>query len=92
MGCFAAGMGISTMLACMVGEKIAYGCSGIKTAMASNGLGSMPIMLAGNEEQKKKYLTRYSKKIRAEKEQDSVSTNFLNELTQPREVASKKMS
>ncbi len=42
----------------MVAEKIAYGCSGILTAMEANGLGSMPIMLAGNEEQKKKYLTR----------------------------------
>jgi len=28
------------------------------TAIEANGLGSMPIMIAGNEEQKKKYLTR----------------------------------
>ncbi len=51
-------MGLSTLEGCMVAEKIAYGCSGILTAMEANGLGSMPIMLAGNEEQKKKYLTR----------------------------------
>ncbi len=42
----------------MVAEKISYGCSGIGTALEANGLGSMPIMLAGNEEQKNKYLTR----------------------------------
>ena len=28
------------------------------TAIEANGLGSMPIMIAGNHEQKKKYLTR----------------------------------
>jgi len=33
-------------------------CTGIMTAIEANGLGSMPIMIAGNEEQKKKYLTR----------------------------------
>lgn len=52
------GLGLGTLDACMVAEKISYGCSGIGTALEANGLGSMPIMLAGNEEQKKKYLTR----------------------------------
>ena len=37
---------------------MAYGCTGIMTAIEANGLGSMPIMIAGNHEQKKKYLTR----------------------------------
>lgn len=52
------GIGIGTLEGCMVAEKFAYGCSGIGTALEANGLGSMPIMLAGNEEQKKKYLGR----------------------------------
>ena len=39
-------------------EKIAYGCTGILTAVEANGLGPMPIIIAGNEEQKKKYLGR----------------------------------
>merc|ERR1712012_1129422 len=52
------GMGLSTTLGCVVAEKMAYGCTGILLAIEANGLGSMPIMLAGNEEQKKKYLTR----------------------------------
>ena len=51
-------MGLSTTLGCVVAEKMAYGCTGILLAIEANGLGSMPIMLAGNEEQKKKYLTR----------------------------------
>lgn len=42
----------------MLAERISYGCTGIGTALEANGLGSMPIMIAGNEEQKKKYLTR----------------------------------
>ncbi|TRY79995.1 hypothetical protein TCAL_12103 [Tigriopus californicus] len=52
------GMGLGTLDGCLVTEKISYGCTGIGTALEANGLGSMPIMLAGNEEQKKKYLTR----------------------------------
>merc|ERR1712200_327863 len=35
-----------------------YGGTGIMTAIEANGLGSMPVMIAGNPEQKKKYLGR----------------------------------
>lgn len=52
------GMGLGTLDGCLITEKISYGCTGIMTALEANGLGSMPIMIAGNEEQKKKYLTR----------------------------------
>ena len=50
-------MGLGVLDGCMVAERIGYGCTGIGTAIEANGLGSMPIMLAGNEEQKKKYLS-----------------------------------
>ena len=43
---------------CLITEKMAYGCTGIMTAIEANGLGSMPVMIAGNHEQKKKYLGR----------------------------------
>merc|ERR550534_2751280 len=33
---------------------MAYGCTGIMTAIEANGLGSMPVMIAGNHEQEKK--------------------------------------
>jgi len=52
------GMGLGTMDGCLITEKMAYGCTGIMTAIEANGLGSMPVMIAGNEEQKKKYLGR----------------------------------
>merc|ERR1712141_286750 len=42
------GMGLGTL----------DGCTGIMTAIEANGLGSMPVMIAGNHEQKKKYLGR----------------------------------
>ena len=50
------GMGLGTLDGCLMTEKMAYGCTGIMTAIEANGLGSMPIMIAGNPEQKKKYL------------------------------------
>jgi len=50
------GMGLGTLDGCLMTEKMAYGCTGIMTAIEANGLGSMPIMIAGNEQQKKKYL------------------------------------
>ncbi len=52
------GMGLGTLDGCLITEKIAYGCTGIMTALEANGLGAMPIIIAGNEDQKKKYLGR----------------------------------
>merc|ERR1711974_377780 len=52
------GMGLGTLDGCLITEKMAYGCTGIMTAIEANGLGSMPVMIAGNHEQKKKYLGR----------------------------------
>ncbi|KAI3385049.1 hypothetical protein SNEBB_005697 [Seison nebaliae] len=52
------GMGLSVLDGVLIGEEIAYGCTGIGTALEANGLGCAPVMLAGSEEQKKKYLGR----------------------------------
>lgn len=41
---------------CLVGEEFAYACSGIGTAMMANELGQAPILMSGNDAQKKKYL------------------------------------
>ena len=43
---------------CLVLEEISYGCTGINTTMAGNMLGAMPLILAGTDEQKKKYFGR----------------------------------
>ena len=51
------GLGIGTFNAAMMVEKLAYGCCGIVQPIDANNLGAMPILLAGNHEQKKKYLS-----------------------------------
>src|SRR5919204_838915 len=41
----------------IIGEELCWGCSGIGTAIAANGLGHGPVIIAGTEEQKQKWLT-----------------------------------
>ena len=53
------GLGLGCTEGCMINEEIAYGCSGIGTALEANSLGSMPVIIAGNEQQKMKYLGRF---------------------------------
>ena len=50
------GAGVGELEDTMVVEELAYGCSGIQTSMTANTLAATPIILAGSEEQKKKYL------------------------------------
>lgn len=50
------GGGLGLFEGCMVGEEIAYACTGIATAIMSNELGQAPVILFGTEAQKKKYL------------------------------------
>lgn len=52
------GAGLSILSSSLVSESLAYGCTGIQTAIEANGLASAPVILAGTEEQKKKYLGR----------------------------------
>lgn len=52
------GMGSGVFDGCMIAEELAYGCTGIMTAMEGSGLGQMPVIIAGNKEQQKKYLGR----------------------------------
>lgn len=51
------GVGASVLEECIVGEELAYGCSGIQTALMLNQLASLPIIIAGNKAQKEKYFT-----------------------------------
>jgi acyl-CoA dehydrogenase len=50
------GMGASAMDEVIVAEELAYGCTGISTSISTNALGSLPIVLAGNEKQKEYWL------------------------------------
>jgi acyl-CoA dehydrogenase len=51
-----AGLGASVLEECIVAEEMAYGCSGIETALLLNQLGATPLLLAGTDEQKARYL------------------------------------
>jgi acyl-CoA dehydrogenase len=50
------GSGLGELDNALIAEQLAYGCTGIQTSMLANTLALTPIKLAGNEEQKKKYL------------------------------------
>ena len=52
------GMELSVFDGCLIAEELAYGCSGVKTALEASGLGQAPVILGGNKEQQKKYLGR----------------------------------
>lgn len=45
------GMGLPLLDQVMIGEEMAYGCSGISTAMGANDLALGPLLVAGNEAQ-----------------------------------------
>ena len=51
------GVGASVLEECIVGEELAYGCSGIQTALMLNQLAALPMLIAANEQQKEKYFT-----------------------------------
>ncbi len=50
------GMGCSEIDQVLIAEELAYGCTGIQTSINCATLAAMPVMLAGDEAQKKKYL------------------------------------
>ncbi|TXD37275.1 acyl-CoA dehydrogenase [Lujinxingia vulgaris] len=50
------GLGLGALEACILSEEMAWGCTGIGTAMEANQLATAPLIMFGTEEQKKKYL------------------------------------
>ncbi len=52
------GLGLSLVDEVVVQEELAWGCSGISTALAINGLAILPVLIAGNEDQKQRYCGR----------------------------------
>jgi acyl-CoA dehydrogenase len=49
------GLGLTLFEEALVSEELAWGCSGISTAIGVNSLGILPIMIAGSEAQKSEY-------------------------------------
>ncbi len=54
------GTGFTTMDSMVITEALAYGCLGMNTAIMANDLALLPIVIGGNDEQKKKYLTPFT--------------------------------
>ena len=52
------GAGLSEVDNVLLTEELAYGCTGIQTSLTANTLAATPVILAGDEEQKKRYLGR----------------------------------
>jgi len=52
------GLGLGTLDGSIIAEQLAWGCTGIGTAMEANTLAEVPVVVAGTNAQKKKYLGR----------------------------------
>jgi len=52
------GGGLDQVSASMVSEELFWGCAGMATAIGANSLATTPMLIAGNEDQKHKYLPR----------------------------------
>ncbi|MBA3734574.1 MAG: acyl-CoA dehydrogenase family protein [Actinobacteria bacterium] len=52
------GLELGSFEGMLIGEELAWGCSGIGSAIAASGLGHGPVILAGTGEQKREWLPR----------------------------------
>lgn len=52
------GAGLSLVEGALITEELAFGCSGIQTAIEANGLAEAPLLVAASHELKQKYLGR----------------------------------
>lgn len=56
------GLGLSTLDEVILSEELGWGCTGIATAMTANTLAQAPVIVAGNDAQRKKYLAPFSER------------------------------
>ncbi len=57
------GAGLGVFDSCLIAEEIASGCTGIGTAMEANNLAEAPVIVSGNDEQKKKFLAPMAEEL-----------------------------
>jgi acyl-CoA dehydrogenase len=50
------GAGLGVLDTILILEELNYGCAGITNALAANGLAATPLLLAGSDEQRRRYL------------------------------------
>lgn len=58
------GTGFSALDGVIISEALAYGCMGMNTSFMANDLALLPIVLGGTDEQKKKFLTPFTKEFK----------------------------
>ena len=58
------GLGLGAVEQCIAVEELAAGCAGMTTSIYVNSLGAEPILIAGNKEQKEKYLRPLTEDLR----------------------------
>jgi acyl-CoA dehydrogenase len=59
------GSGLNVLEEGIVGEELAYGCSGISTALGINNLAAIPILVAASKEQKQEWLGKMTEGVMA---------------------------
>ncbi len=57
------GIGIGAVDGMLIAEELAWGCSGIGTAVEANGLAQQPVILGGSPSLRKKYLGMFAEKF-----------------------------
>src|SRR5260370_4635530 len=57
------GPGLGVLDTSLIVEELNYGCAGISNAVGANDLATLPILIAGNEDQKRTYLGQLVKKL-----------------------------
>lgn len=56
------GLGLSALDEAILSEETGWGCTGVATAMTANTLAQAPVIVAGNDAQKKKYLGAFTER------------------------------
>src|SRR2546429_1206858 len=51
------GLGLGGLEGVLIGEELAWGCAGIGTSIIANILGSLPVLLDGNDDQRREWIT-----------------------------------
>ncbi len=57
------GLGLGVLDGCLITEEVSWGCSGVSTAMDANTLAEAPVIVAGNDDQKTRFLGRMTERF-----------------------------
>src|SRR5262249_976355 len=58
------GAGLSHFEQALVAEEMAWGCAGVATSMIANDLALLPILIAGTDEQKRKFVAPFAQSLK----------------------------